>query len=87
MPGPWDHDLERPGNLRRHVVGSAEEGLVVRPDRDLRPVASFPSRANGRRHGVTSVIEAGGRLLVAAKGGDAILDLGPVGGEPRLDAR
>jgi hypothetical protein len=45
----------------------------VRLDRDLAPVASLHSRANGNRHGTTSVIEADGRLLVASKGGDCIL--------------
>ena len=39
----------------------------------LQPVASFHSRANGRRHGITSVIEAGGRVLAASQGGNAIL--------------
>ncbi len=50
-------------------------GLVLRLDPALRPVASLHSRANGARHGVTSVLEAGGRVLAAAKGGGAILDL------------
>jgi Strictosidine synthase len=50
-------------------------GLVVRLDAAFRPVASFHSRANGARHGITSVVEAGGRVLAAAKGGGAILDL------------
>ena len=60
---------------------SRSYGLVVRLDAAFRPVASFHSRANGARHGVTSLIEAEGRLLVAAKGGGAILDLGPAAGE------
>ncbi len=55
-------------------------GLVVKLDADLRPVASFHSRANGRRHGVTSVAEIAGRVLAAAKGGDVILDIGPADG-------
>ena len=50
-------------------------GLLVRLDRNLRPVASFHSRANGRRHGITSVIERDRRVLVTSKGGDAILSL------------
>ncbi len=50
-------------------------GLVVRLDADLRPVASFHSRANGRRHGITSVIEADGRVLAASKGGNALLQI------------
>ena len=56
-------------------------GLVVSLDAAFRPVASFHSRANGTRHGVTSLVEAAGRLLVSAKGGGAILDLGPAAGE------
>jgi hypothetical protein len=52
---------------------SRSYGLVARLDRDMRLVRSFHSRANGRRHGVTSVIAFGNRALVAAKGGGVIL--------------
>ena len=38
---------------------SRSYGLVVRLDAAMRPVASFHSRANGHRHGVTSAIEVG----------------------------
>ncbi len=55
---------------------SRSYGLVVRLDAAMRPVTSFHSRTNGRRHGVTSVVEAGGRVLVSSKGGGAILDIG-----------
>ncbi len=54
---------------------SRSYGLVVRLDRNLRPVASFHSRANGRRHGITSAIEQDRRVLVTSKGGNAILGL------------
>jgi hypothetical protein len=54
---------------------SRSYGLVVKLDASLRPVASYHSRANGRRHGVTSVAELGGRVFAASKGGDAILDI------------
>jgi hypothetical protein len=50
-------------------------GLVVKLDSDLRPVAGFHSRANGRRHGIASVIEADGRVLAASKGGNVILEI------------
>lgn len=43
-------------------------GLAVRLDPDYRPVASLHSRANGRRHGVTSCLEIGGRLFFCSKG-------------------
>jgi hypothetical protein len=54
---------------------SRSYGLVVKLDEALQPTRSFHSRANGRRHGVTSVVEAGSRLLVASKGGHAIVGL------------
>jgi hypothetical protein len=49
--------------------------LVVKLDEQLRPVASFHSRANGSRHGITSVAEVGGRVFAASKGGNAILEI------------
>jgi hypothetical protein len=54
---------------------SRSYGLLVRLDAELRPVASWHSRAGGRRHGVTSALALPGRVLVAAKGGDAILEI------------
>lgn len=54
---------------------SRSYGLVVKLDAQLRPVASFHSRANGRRHGITSVAEVGGRVFAASKGGHAILEI------------
>jgi hypothetical protein len=54
---------------------SRSYGLLVRLDAELRPVASWHSRANGRRHGVTSALAVGDRVLVACKGGDAILEI------------
>jgi NADPH-dependent glutamate synthase beta subunit-like oxidoreductase len=41
----------------------------VKLDAKLRPTASFHSRANGKRHGVTSVAEFAGRVLVGATPG------------------
>ncbi len=58
---------------------SRSYGLVARLDADLRPVASYHSRANGARHGVTSVAEYGGYIWVGAKGGNALLSLSQKG--------
>jgi hypothetical protein len=52
---------------------SRSYGLVVRLGPDMAPLASLHSRANGRRHGTTSAIEADGRLLIASKGGNYVL--------------
>jgi len=54
-------------------------GMVVRLDRQMNPIASWHSRANGHRHGVCSALEHAGQVIVAAKGGDVILTL-PVEG-------
>lgn len=43
-------------------------GLVARLDADFQPVWSAHSRADGRRHGITALAEAGGRLFVASRG-------------------
>jgi hypothetical protein len=47
---------------------SRSYGLIARLDRAYRPTASLHSRANGRRHGVTSCLESEGRLYFTAKG-------------------
>jgi hypothetical protein len=47
---------------------SRSYGLVARLDAAYRPVASLHSRANGRRHGVTSCLAFEGRVYFAAKG-------------------
>jgi hypothetical protein len=54
---------------------SRSYGLVARLDRAFRPIASYHSRANGVRHGVTSVAEYGGYIWVGSKGGNALLSL------------
>ncbi|MDY0872585.1 hypothetical protein [Dongia rigui] len=58
---------------------SRSYGLVARLDNAFRPVASYHSRANGARHGVTSVAEYGGYLWVGSKGGNALLSLSQKG--------
>ena len=43
-------------------------GLVMTLDETFAPTASFHSRADGTRHGVTSVCSHGGRIVAGAKG-------------------
>jgi hypothetical protein len=50
-------------------------GLVVKLDRSFRPRFSLQSRADGATHGVTSVIEHGDRVFVAARGDGVIVSL------------
>lgn len=52
-------------------------GLVVTLDENFRPVASFHSRADGNRHGVTSVCVRGERILAGAKGAGVVVTLPP----------
>ncbi len=54
---------------------SRSYGLVVRLGADLSPLSSMHSRADGRRHGTTSAVEADGQLLVTSKGGNCVLAL------------
>ncbi len=54
---------------------SRSYGLVVRLGPDFSPLASFHSRADGTRHGISTCAVADGRLLLAATGGDAIVAL------------
>lgn len=50
-------------------------GLLIRLDESLEPRASLHSRADGRRHGITSCVEFEGRLVATSKGGDAIVSI------------
>ncbi|TPL01496.1 MULTISPECIES: strictosidine synthase [unclassified Mesorhizobium] len=50
-------------------------GLVVRLDDQFQPIWSAHSRADGKRHGITSCVEDAGRLLLTSKGCGAILAL------------
>lgn len=50
-------------------------GLVIGLDERNGPVTSFHSRADGRRHGITSALEEGGRLILTSKGGNAIVSV------------
>jgi hypothetical protein len=54
---------------------SRSYGLVIRLDDALRPTASYHSRADGERHGVTSAVESDGKLLISSKGGNAVVSL------------
>lgn len=66
--------LKQMGTLKPWAP-SRSAGLVAEFTATWTPVQSFHSRAGGRRHGVTSMLEAGGQLYVAATGGDEILRL------------
>ena len=48
-------------------------GLVVRLDAGFAPVSSLHSRADGRRHGITSALEWRGELWLASRGGDELV--------------
>lgn len=50
-------------------------GLVVRCDDRMQPLRSYHSRADGHVHGVTSVCEWRGSLLVGARGAGEIVSL------------
>lgn len=71
------------GAIRTHGIvkpwaPTRSYGLLVRLDAGFQPLASYHSRADGRFHGVTAALQIGAEVLVAAKGGDALLALGGV---------
>ncbi|WP_118185421.1 hypothetical protein [Paraburkholderia phosphatilytica] len=61
-------------------------GLVVKLDRNFEVLESFHSRADGARHGVTSVAELNGRAIVTSRGGNAILAIDTVHNRGSLHA-
>lgn len=54
---------------------SRSYGLLVRLNPAFQPEASFHSRADGTRHGITSSVVIGGRVLMTSKGGGAVLSI------------
>jgi hypothetical protein len=52
---------------------SRSYGLVAKCDATMRPLATWHSRADGTRHGTTSVAEQGNQLFVASRGAGALL--------------
>lgn len=74
------------GALRTHGIvkpwaPTRSYGLLVQLDARFRPIRSFHSRADGTRHGVTAALDLGTSVLVASRGGDALLDLDPAKGD------
>ncbi|HEX9169664.1 MAG TPA: hypothetical protein VF886_12185 [Roseiarcus sp.] len=58
---------------------SRSYGLVARLDAAYHPIASLHSRANGRRHGVTSCVAFEGRVYFAAKGDGVVASFADTG--------
>jgi Strictosidine synthase len=60
---------------------SRSYGLIVQLDDMFEPRGSLHSRADGRRHGITSCMELDGRVIATSKGGDVILSVPLTSGE------
>jgi hypothetical protein len=56
---------------------SRSYGMVVRLDRNMTPIASYHSRADGKMHGIASVVEWNGSLYAASRGSGTLLRLDP----------
>ncbi|MGB9144068.1 MAG: hypothetical protein WCB71_17910, partial [Aestuariivirga sp.] len=56
---------------------SRSYGLIVELDEQFLPVNSYHSRANGTRHGITSAIEHGDKIIATSRGGGVILRVTP----------
>ncbi|MBN9552074.1 MAG: hypothetical protein J0H31_25250 [Alphaproteobacteria bacterium] len=55
---------------------SRSYGLVAKLDRDMKPVASYHSRADGRMHGIASVAKYRGQVYAASRGSGTLLRIG-----------
>ncbi len=76
--GPLDvmqDGAQKIGGEMKPWAPTFSSGLIVRLDADLLPLFSHHSRANGRRHGITSLVEKGGELLASSWGGQVIFTL------------
>lgn len=72
---PMQQGAQRSLGMLKPWSPSLSIGMVVRYDADWSPMYSLFSRADGRMHGVRSVLEHDGWLLVASTGGGAVLSL------------
>ena len=62
-------------NIHKPWAPSLSYGLLVRLGSNFNPEASYHSRANGKRHGITSGCEIRGSTFVTSKGGNCILEV------------
>lgn len=76
--GPLDamqQGTQKVGGAIKPWAPSFSYGLIARLDDDFLPVTSFHSRADGFRHGITSLVEVGDQLLATSRGGNLIVDI------------
>lgn len=66
---------QKKGGKIKPWAPSLSYGLIVRIGSDYLPQFSFHSRANGQRHGITSIAESGTSLLATTMGGGAIVEI------------
>ncbi len=77
------HSFEEPlqGGAVKHLgihkpwAPTRSYGLLVQLDPACTPVASAHSRADGKRHGITSAIGVGGRIFAVSRGSGEVLEL------------
>lgn len=72
---PMQQGAQRSLGMLKPWSPSLSIGMVTRFDAKWSPMYSLFSRADGRMHGVRSVLEHDDRLLVASTGGGAVLSL------------
>lgn len=67
-------ELRQLGKLKPWAP-TRSHGLAVQLDSDFQPIRSVHSRANGRRHGVTSCLARENMLWLTSRGGNAIVGI------------
>jgi hypothetical protein len=79
---PLQNGAVRSMGIHKPWSPSRSYGLVVELDAAFQPVASYHSRANGTRHGITSAVLHDGGILAASQGGDCIVRIERGKGSP-----
>src|SRR5271166_127456 len=72
---PMQEGGQKIGGAIKPWAPSLSYGLVARLDRNCQPQYSLHSRADGRRHGVTSAVEFGERLLATSRGAGLLVEV------------
>jgi len=72
---PMQQGGQRVLGILKPWAPSFSYGLVVRLDADAQPLDSVHSRADGSRHGITSLVEWNESIVMSSVGGNAIVEV------------
>jgi WD40 repeat protein len=74
---PMQHGALKIHGKMKPWAPSLSYGLLLRLDTDFRPVFGWHSRADGKRHGIVSCVDAPSGIYIASRGNNQILRMQP----------